>query len=216
MSAVRIFISAFVLVSLPFSTSASFAHNFLHPSSAPSVFKTAPTGTGFSTAVRNQMFLTNPYEGYVIAGASLTTPSTPWVNGLDVIVSDIPFVEGQVYWNPEFKTWVDNGVRYFTGNGVPNHPTGIFPITPDQPAYPYYAAIPDPDGEYPNAAYFPIEPYKLYMAVPANPVYSDVPTAFSELTIAIGHLEKSPIEEQMVTHKKTAASCRAYNKYSYS
>jgi hypothetical protein len=31
-----------------------------------------------------------------------------------------------------------------------------------------------------------------------------------------GHLEKSPIEEQMVTHKKTAASCRACNKYSYS
>jgi len=50
------------------------------------------------------MFLTSPYEGYVIAGASLTTPSTPWVNGLDVIVSEIPFVEGQVYWNPEFKT----------------------------------------------------------------------------------------------------------------
>ena len=77
------------------------------------------------------MFLTSPYEGYVIAGASLTTPSTPWVNGLDVIVSEIPFVEGQVYWNPEFKTWVDNGVRYFTGNGVPNHPTGAFPIPLD-------------------------------------------------------------------------------------
>jgi hypothetical protein len=30
-----------------------------------------------------------------------------------------------------------------------------------------------------------------------------------------GHLEKSPIEEQMVTHKKTAVSCRACNKYSY-
>ena len=33
---------------------------------------------------------------------------------------------------------------------------------------------------------------------------------------AKGHLEKSPIEEQMVTHKKTAVSCRACNKYSYS
>jgi hypothetical protein len=185
MSAVRRFISVFVLVSLPFSADASFAHNYQHHSSAPSVFRTAPTGTEFSAAARNQMFLTSPYEGYVIAGASLTTPITPWVNGLDVIVSEIPFVEGQVYWKPEFKTWVDNGVRYFTGNGVPNHPTGAFPIAPGQPAYPYYAAIPDPDGEYPNAAYFPIEPYDLYMAVPANPVYSDTPTAFSELTIAI-------------------------------
>ena len=34
------------------------------------------------------------------------------------------------------NTWVDNGVRYFTGNGVPNHPTGLFPIPSDQPAYP--------------------------------------------------------------------------------
>lgn len=107
MSAVRSFINVFILVSLPFFTDASFAHNSHHHpnhSSAPSVFKTAPTGTGFSTAARNHMFLTSPYEGYVIAGASLTTPSTPWVNGLDVIVSEIPFVEGQVYWNPEFKT----------------------------------------------------------------------------------------------------------------
>jgi hypothetical protein len=82
MSAVRSFISVFVLVSLPFSADASFAHNYQHHSGAPSVFRTAPTGTEFSAAARNKMFLTSPYEGYVIAGASLTTPGTPWVNGL--------------------------------------------------------------------------------------------------------------------------------------
>ena len=80
---------------------------------------------------------------------------------------------------------MDNGVRYFTGNGVPNHPTGLFPIPSDQPAYPWYAALPDPGGQYPNASYLPIEEYDLYMAVPANPVYSDTPTAIGELTFAI-------------------------------
>ena len=45
------------------------------------------------------------------------------------------------------NTWVDNGVRYFTGNGVPNHPTGLFPIPSDQPAYPWYAELPDPGGQ---------------------------------------------------------------------
>jgi hypothetical protein len=132
------------------------------------------------------MFLSNTFEGFNITGGFYTTPGTPWINGQDVIVSDIPYVEGEVDWASEFKTWVDNGVRYFTGNGLPNHPTGAFPLTPSsQPAYPYYAALPDPFGVYPNAAYLPIEPYDLYMEVPANPIYSNTPTAISELTIAI-------------------------------
>jgi len=143
MSVVRRFISIFVLASLPFATNASFAYTFPYDTSAPSILKTPPTGTGFSTAARNQMFLTDNFEGYNIVGGFYTTPSTPWVIGQDVVVSDIPFVEGEVYWNSQFNTWVDNGVRYFTGN------------------------------------------YDLYMAVPANPVYSNTPTAIGELTFAI-------------------------------
>jgi hypothetical protein len=185
MSVVRRFISIFVLASLPFATNSSFAYTFPYDPSAPSILKTPPTGTGFSTAARNQMYLTDNFEGYNIAGGFYTTPNTPWVNGQDVIVSEIPFVEGEVYWNSILNTWVDNGVRYFTGTGVPNHPTGLFPIPSDQPAYPWYAALPDPGGEYPNASYLPIEEYDLYMAVPANPVYSDTPTAIGELTFAI-------------------------------
>jgi hypothetical protein len=131
------------------------------------------------------MFLSDPFEGYSTAGGSYTTPTTPWVSGQDVIVSDIPFVEGEVYWDSEFKTWVDNGVRYFTGNGLPNHPTGAFPVTSGQEAYQYYAALPDPSGEYPDASYLPIEAYDLYMAVPANPIYSNTPRSIGELTFAI-------------------------------
>jgi hypothetical protein len=185
MSVGRRFISIVVLASLPFATNASFAYTFPYDPSAPSTLRTPPTGTGFGTAAKNQMFLTDIFEGYNIAGGFYTTPNTPWVNDQDVIVSDIPFVEGEVDWNSIVNTWVDNGVRYFTGNGVPNHPTGLFPIPSDQPAYPWYAALPDPGGEYPNASYLPIEEYDLYMAVPANPVYSDTPTAIGELTFAI-------------------------------
>jgi hypothetical protein len=187
MSVVRRIISIFVLASLPFATNASFAYTLPFDPSAPSILKTPPTGTGFGTAAKNQMFLTDIFEGYNIAGGFYTTPYTPWVNvnDQDVIVSDIPFVEGEVDWNSILNTWVDNGVRYFTGNGVPNHPTGLFPIPSDQPAYPWYAALPDPAGEYPNASYLPIEQYDLYMAVPQNPVYSNTPTAIGELTFAI-------------------------------
>jgi len=72
-------------------------------------------------------------------------------------------------------------VRYFTGNGLPNHPTGTFPIPASDPAYPYYAAIPI-EG---NAAELPISLYNFYIAVSANPVYSETPSCFNELTIAI-------------------------------
>ena len=99
MSVVRRFISIFVLASLPFATNASLAHSFHYDPSAPSFLKTPPTGTGFSTAARNQMFLTDNFEGCNIVGGFYTTPSTPWVIGQDVVVSDIPFVEEEVYWN---------------------------------------------------------------------------------------------------------------------
>jgi hypothetical protein len=81
MSVVRRFISIFVIASLPFATNASFAYTFPYDPSAPSILKTPPTGTGFGTAARNQMLLTDNFEGYNIVGGFYTTPSTPWVMG---------------------------------------------------------------------------------------------------------------------------------------
>ncbi|MCP9746641.1 YHYH protein [Lacihabitans sp. CS3-21] len=49
-----------------------------------------------------------------------------------------PQVGGNVIWNGQFNSIVDaNGNRILTGNGLPNHPTGIFPITPGTIAYNY-------------------------------------------------------------------------------
>jgi len=175
----------FVVASLPLAAIPSLAYTYPYDPSAPSILKTPPTGTGFDVAAKNQMFLSPTFEGFPTDGLSLTIPNTPWVQGQDVMVSQIPYVQGEVYWNPIFKTWVNDGMRYFTGNGVPNHPTGTFPVTSGQDAYSYYAAVPDPAGEYANAAEIPIEEYDLYMAVPTNPIFSNTPTAFSELTIAI-------------------------------
>jgi hypothetical protein len=42
-----------------------------------------------------------------------------------------PQVEGNVIWVSEFNITLDgNGNRVLTGNGLPNHPTGVFPIQP--------------------------------------------------------------------------------------
>ena len=49
-----------------------------------------------------------------------------------------PQVEGNVEWISEFNVSLDgNGNRIITGNALPDHPTGIFPITPGSVAYRY-------------------------------------------------------------------------------
>lgn len=49
-----------------------------------------------------------------------------------------PFVEGEVSWISEFEASLDgNGNRIITGNALPDHPTGVFPIDPSSVAYQY-------------------------------------------------------------------------------
>lgn len=49
-----------------------------------------------------------------------------------------PQVEGNVTWKSEFKITLDgNGNRIITGNALPNHPTGIFPIQKGTIPYKY-------------------------------------------------------------------------------
>ncbi|MBK8558001.1 MAG: YHYH protein [Lewinellaceae bacterium] len=49
-----------------------------------------------------------------------------------------PQVQGNVTWISEFNATLDgNGNRIITGNALPSHPTGIFPIQPGSIAYQY-------------------------------------------------------------------------------
>jgi hypothetical protein len=49
-----------------------------------------------------------------------------------------PQVEGSVIWASEFNASLDgNGNRIITGNALPDHPTGVFPIDPASVAYQY-------------------------------------------------------------------------------
>ena len=49
-----------------------------------------------------------------------------------------PVVEGNVSWVSEFNVILDgNGKRIITGNALPDHPTGVFPIDPTSVAYQY-------------------------------------------------------------------------------
>jgi YHYH protein len=46
-----------------------------------------------------------------------------------------PIVEGSVSWPSQFEIKLSNGVRSIFGNRLPQHSTGQFPISPDDPAY---------------------------------------------------------------------------------
>ena len=150
---------------------------------------TPPTGTPVTAPAKNTEFLCSIFAGFNIAGVTITNPNTPWVEGQKIIPSKIPYIVGNVNWNnvpnahPQFKTWVENGMRHFKGNGIPNHETGIFPMPANQPAYSYYAAV--PAQGYLNAAEIPMNPYDLDITVPANPVYSPTPGCFSEVVIGV-------------------------------
>jgi hypothetical protein len=152
-------------------------------------FITAGTGTATSFPARNQSFLCLAFLPLSPADINLTATTTPWVQGNKVISSQIPFVEGSVDWNkvpgahPEFRTWVEGGLRRFKGNGIPNHPTGVFAVQEGTAAYPYYAAA--PAQGYSSAAAIPIAPYDLDVTVPANPVYSETPGCISDLMFGV-------------------------------
>ena len=49
-----------------------------------------------------------------------------------------PIVDGTLNWVSEFEIMLDgNGNRVITGNALPDHPTGVFPIDPNSIAYKY-------------------------------------------------------------------------------
>lgn len=76
-----------------------------------------------------------------------------------------PQVEGEDVWISEFSVSLDGeGNRVITGNALPNHPTGVFPISPGSEAYHY-------DGN-PNI----ISPHEILYVFPALPVVASEPS----------------------------------------
>jgi len=189
LSRLIVFTSMLVSCALIDAPRAQANHSGAPVAQGPAFFVTPTTGTATDLAARNTQFLclsAIPVPPQLI---TITTPQTPWVQGQNVVPSKIPFVSGSVDWKdvpnarPEFRTWVEDGKRHFKGNGIPNHPTGVFPVQPNTAAYPYYAAAPA-EG-YSNAAAIPIGPYDLDVTVPAHPVYSDTPACISDLVTGV-------------------------------
>lgn len=112
---------------------------------------------------------TSPKVGYVYScqtqfngGGAQGTGS--WINGdgtWDATKKAV--VDGSVTWPHSFTISVQGDQRVFTGNDLPNHPTGIFPVSPNDDAY----AV----DRNPNS----IQEQTVSFSIPANPTAAAQP-----------------------------------------
>ncbi len=73
-------------------------------------------------------------------------------------------VDGEIAWPSEFEIRLDGNSRWLIGNGLPNLPTGIYPIASTDDAYNY--------DRNPHA----IESFAMEFELPANPQIAAQPT----------------------------------------
>ncbi|MCX6461308.1 MAG: YHYH protein [Actinobacteria bacterium] len=145
---------------------------------------------GLQSPARNsiyvcQQFVPIPGGGVIPAPDKFTLANTPWVSkGNTITISKIQTVAGAVQLAHSFKVTTTKTTRHFKGNGIPNHPIGVFPIPSTAAAYPYYAALPS-SAPYANAAEIPVLPYDLDVTVQRNPKVNATPTCINDLTTGI-------------------------------
>jgi hypothetical protein len=117
-------------------------------------------------------YSTSPQVGYVYScqtqfvfnGAGGQGAAGNWLNGdgtWDATKKAV--VDGSVTWPHSFTVSVQGDQRVFTGNDLPDHPTGVFPVSPGDDAYTY--------DRNPNS----ISAQSVTLALPANPTAAAQP-----------------------------------------
>lgn len=88
----------------------------------------------------------------------------PWLRDGRWYPSEKPAVAGDVAWpDAHFSVTVEGDRRHLTGNGLPSHPTGTFPVSGADPAAAY--------DRNPNH----LSPYTLDLSLPASPEAAETP-----------------------------------------
>lgn len=94
--------------------------------------------------------------------------SGTWINDDGTFdLTTKPTVDGEVEWPSEFAISLNEDVRTLTGNALPDHLTGEYPIASNDDAYQY--------DRNPNS----ISAQTLQIDLPANPVVADEPSCLS-------------------------------------
>lgn len=114
-------------------------------------------------------YSTSPQTGYVYScmtefNGGGATGTGNWMNGdgtWDATKKAV--VDGSVTWPSSFTVSLQGDQRVFTGNDLPNHPTGNFPVDPSDDAY----AV----DRNPNS----IQEQSITLSLPANPTAAAQP-----------------------------------------
>jgi len=159
--------------------------------------KSIPMGGSVAEAAKDTFWLcpNSNLEAYMYTMTG--GPRASWVKDGNIVdIKKIPLIDAKVTMENEFCVDTSATQRRMHGNGIPNHKIGTFPIPKDDPAYPYYAALPDPFGCVANGAEIPAFAYTLDITVPRFPTYNEEPTCMKHITTgvaivtgAVWHLE---------------------------
>jgi hypothetical protein len=117
---------------------------------------------------------TSPRIGYVYSctttfGGGGSSVDGPWIDtaaGTFNLTAKIA-VQGSVSWSSVYNASIAGSTRAVTGNGLPSHTTGIFPISSSDPAYAY--------DHNPNH----IAAQSVADSLPANPVVAASPSCLN-------------------------------------
>lgn len=115
-------------------------------------------------------YSTSPQVGYVFSCQTTfngrgATGTGNWINGdgtWNALMKAV--VDGAVSWPHSFSISIQGDQRIFTGNGLPNHTTGNYPVSPSDDAYTY--------DRNPNS----ISEQNITLTLPANPTIAAQPT----------------------------------------
>lgn len=116
---------------------------------------------------------TSPSQGDVYACQTRFNPNAPgarasgeWLNAAGGTWDPElkPFVDGAVTWPSEINIYLEGATRIISGNGLPNHETGVFPVARTDNAYQY--------DRNPNT----IQENNILLRLDANPTLANTPT----------------------------------------
>lgn len=116
---------------------------------------------------------TSPKQGYVYSCQTSFNPNAPgaqasgdWINeAKNTWDPDIkPIIDGSVMWPSEIFISLEGDQRVITGNGLPDHATGTFPVSPSDDAYQY--------DRNPNS----IQAQEILLKLDANPELATTPS----------------------------------------
>jgi hypothetical protein len=123
-----------------------------------------------SLEIGDGKYSTTPQVGYVFScqtnfnGQGATGQQGNWVNGdgtWNALMKAV--VDGSVSWPHSFTISIQGDQRVFSSNGLPNHTTGNYPISPSDDAYTY--------DRNPNS----ISEQSITLTLPANPTVAAQP-----------------------------------------